>query len=146
MKRLLGSTAAKIAVFLCLCVLIPLTAAGAFGTIYCYESGIYAEKADFQNSQICQSFVRKRLYDIKQFIYWNDVSAIPESEFYYNNTSFSYKITDENGKVIIDTTKNRSVLSVDNYIAYEVDSYGNSTKEYVLQGYVNLPVEPTDSL
>lgn len=146
MKRLLGSTAAKIAVFLCLCVLIPLTAAGAFGTIYCYESGIYAEKADFQNSQICQSFVRKRLYDIKQFIYWNDVSAISESEFYYNNTSFSYKITDENGKVIIDTTKNRSVLSVDNYIAYEVDSYGNSTKEYVLQGYVNLPVEPTDSL
>ena len=146
MKRLLGSTAAKIAVFLCLCVLIPLTAAGAFGTIYCYESGIYAEKADFQNSQICQRFVRKRLYDIKQFIYWNDVSAIPESEFYYNNTSFSYKITDENGKVIIDTTKNRSVLSVDNYIAYEVDSYGNSTKEYVLQGYVNLPVEPTDSL
>ena len=40
MKRLLGSTAAKIAVFICLCVLIPLTAAGAFGTIYCYESGI----------------------------------------------------------------------------------------------------------
>ncbi len=27
-----------------------------------------------------------------------------------------------------------------------MDSYGNSTKEYVLQGYVNLPVEPTDSL
>ena len=146
MKRLLGSTAAKIIAFLCLCVFVPLTVGCAFGTVYCYHSGIYAERSEFQNSQICQSFVRKRLYDIKQFIYWNDVSAIPESEFYYNNTSFSYKITDENGKVIIDTTKNRSVLSVDNYIAYEVDSYGNSTKEYVLQGYVNLPVEPTDSL
>ena len=146
MKRLLGSTTTKVAVFLCLCILIPLVVSGICGTVYCYNSGVYDEKTDFQNSQICQSFVRKRLYDIKQFIYWNDVSAIPESEFYYNNTSFSYKITDENGKVIIDTTKNRSVLSVDNYIAYEVDSYGNSTKEYVLQGYVNLPVEPTDSL
>ena len=77
MKRLLGSTAAKIAVFLCLCVLIPLTAAGAFGTIYCYESGIYAEKAEFQKSKICQDFVRSRLSDLKQFVYWNDVSAIP---------------------------------------------------------------------
>ena len=146
MKRLLGSTAAKIAVFLCLCVLIPLTAAGAFGTIYCYESGIYAEKAEFQKSRICQDFVRSRLSDLKQFVYWNDVSAIPQTEFYYDDTSFAYKIKDEKGNVVIDTTKDRSVLSYEGYVIYEVDSYGEHTKEYTADGYVNLPVAPTDSL
>ena len=146
MKRLLGSTAAKIAVFLCLCVLIPLTAAGAFGTIYCYESGVYAEKAEFQKSRICQDFVRSRLSDLKQFVYWNDVSAIPQTEFYYDDTSFAYKIKDEKGNVVIDTTKDRSVLSYEGYVIYEVDSYGEHTKEYTADGYVNLPVAPTDSL
>ena len=146
MKRLLGSTAAKIAVFLCLCVLIPLTAAGIFGTIYCYESGIYAENTEFQDSRICREFVRSRLSDIKQFVYWNDVSTIPQTEFYYDDTSFAYKIKDEKGNVVIDTTKDRSVLSYEGYVIYEVDSYGEHTKEYTADGYVNLPVEPTDSL
>ena len=146
MKRLLGSTTAKIAIFLCLCVLIPLTAAGVFGTVYCYESGIYAEKTDFQNSRICREFVRSRLASLKQFIYWNDVSAIPETEFYYNDTSFAYKIIDDKGNVVIDTTKDRSVLSVEGLVIYEVDSYGEHTKEYTAEGYINLPVEPTDSL
>lgn len=146
MKRLLGSTAAKTAVFLCLCVLIPFTAAGAFGTVYCYESGVYAEKAEFQNSIICRDFVRSRLWDLKQFIYWNDSFAVQESEFYYNDPSFAYKIKDENGNVVIDTTKECSVLSVQDYIIYEVDSYGEHTKEYTADGYVNLPVVLTDSL
>lgn len=146
MKRLLGSTAAKIAVFLCLCVLIPFTAACAFGTVYCYESGIYAERTEFQNSKICRDFVRSHLSDLKQFVYWNDVSAIPETEFYYNDTSFAYKIIDEKGNTVIDTTKDRSVLSVEGFVMYEVDAYGEHTKEYTVEGYVNLPVEPTDSL
>lgn len=146
MKRLLGNTAAKIALFLCLCILIPLTAAGAVGTVYCYKTGIYAERAEFKDSRFCREFVRSRLSDLKQFIYWNDVSSIPETEYYYNDTSFAYKVINKSGKTVIDTTNERSVLSVEDYIVYEVDSYGNHTNEYTLMGYVNLPVGPADSI
>lgn len=146
MKRLLGSTAAKIIAFLCLCVFVPLTAGCAFGTVYCYHSGVYAERSEFQNSRICQSFVRSRLSDIKDFIYWNDISAVPESMYYYKDSSFTYKILDSEGKTVIDTTNERSVLSVEDYVIFEVDSYGKHTNEYSANGYINMPVQPTDSV
>ena len=146
MKRLLGSTAAKIIAFLCLCVFVPLTVGCAFGTVYCYHSGVYAERSEFQNSRICQSFVRSRLSDIKDFIYWNDISAVPESMYYYKDSSFTYKILDSEGKTVIDTTNERSVLSVEDYVIFEVDSYGKHTNEYSANGYINMPVQPTDSV
>lgn len=146
MKRLLGSTVAKIAVFLCLCILIPIILGCLVGAIYCYDGGAYDENTGFNNSQICKRYVRSKMAEIKEFIYWNDLAAIPEVEYYYDNTSFAYKIIDAEGKTVIDTTKKGSTLSVDDYVVFEVDSNGNRTVDYTLKGYVNLPVKVGDEI
>lgn len=146
MKRLLGSTVAKIAVFLSLCILIPAVFGCFVGAVYCYDGGAYEENAGFQDSQICKNYVRSKMAEIKEFIYWNDIAAIPEVEYYYDNTSFAYKILDSNGKTIIDTTKKGSVLSVDDYLVFEVDSNGERIDDYIVKGYVNLPVKIGDEI
>ncbi len=145
MKKSISNIWAKAAAFLAVCICVPLVVGCVVCTVYNGENGIFGNgDTPFEESNVCYRFVEDRLESVRQYVYWNDISGLLNDGFYYENESFAYKIIDESGEIIIDTSTTGSYKVVENFYISEVDSNGISTKEYIATGYINLPVKYGD--
>lgn len=147
MKKFVGSIWAKTAAFLLVCICVTVFA-GCVGVVaYCADGGVFNETGvPFRSSSACYNFIEDKLSTVKDFVYWNDIKGLMGNELFYDDSSFSYKIVDGEGKTVVSTVGSDSFRVVENYRIREVDSSGNTVAEYTASGYLNLPIMPGDSV
>ena len=146
MKKFIGSIWAKTAAYLIACICATVFVGCAAAVVYCADGGVFNESGvPFRSSSACYNFVEDKLETVKEFVYWNDIEGLVSSELFYDDSSFSYKIVDGEGKSVVNTLGTDSLRIVENYRIREVDSYGNTVAEYTAAGCINLPIMPGDS-
>ena len=152
----------------CLCV-----AAGALSLDlynFALEDGWYranSEDFGFQNSILCERYINDCLYAVQRNLLWLE-DPTNETLGGYGGRAFSYRITDSDGEAVtVDTTSDQSfyVSSINVELAVpdpeenearvyaaigpgEAQQSGeiayDEYKTYLIEGFVNLPVEPYD--
>lgn len=146
MKRFIGSTWAKAVAFILVCVCVTVFAGCAGIVVYCVDSGAWNESGvPFRSSGVCYNFVESKLEEVENFVYWNNVKGLVNGELFYDDSSFSYKIIDDEGNTVVNTAGSDSFRVVEDYGIWEVDSAGNIVAEYTAVGYINLPLKLGDS-
>ena len=157
MKKLLGSLFGKISAFVLVCLLTPVLFGCIYGMAEAYDEGLYYTEKDFEETGYARRFVNYKLADIREYIYWNDISGLENDEYYYGLKNFAYVIYDSAGREVLSTLKPGItgkpeinppekkgsvgyILIVEDYPAKEVNENGKTTAEYTLSGYIKMPM------
>ena len=145
MKKLSGSLFLKMLSFVIVCIAAPMLGINIFCAFEAYDAGIYQRAVTFNESNICRNFVKENLAEVREYMYWNDLSGLKERTYYNEHENFAYTIYDENKNVVYSTIhKDKKYdLVVKDYPAREVDEEGDVTAEYTMNGYVSKII--TDS-
>ncbi len=139
MKKFIGSIWMKAAAFLTVCICVPIMVLSTVAVVYSVNKNIFSQNdVPFQESSICYDFVLNELAEVRHYVYWNDISGLKD---YYDDGNFSYRITDQDGNVVIDTTITDSYMVIEDYYLEEVAPDGTTVNEYTAEGYINLPVQ-----
>lgn len=158
MKRVFGSLFLKMLAFVTACILTPILFFSFTLFQESYNDNMYlGESKGYENTSDALSFVCGNLAEIREYIYWNDISGLKESEFYKDHRNFFYTVYDEKGNEVYTTlpenTKvympeervKKGVIRVyDGYPAREVSNEGKPLKEYSIAGYIRMPLDPTE--
>lgn len=138
MKKFVGSIWAKAAAFIIFCVSAVLSV----GCVIILSAGQASEfgfsQVPFSESPFCRGFVSERLEQVAEHIYWNGADVLIEDRLFFESKSFSYKVKDEYGRVLVDTTGKDSKSVIGNL------TRAGKGKEYTLEGFINLPIERGD--
>ena len=137
MKKLLDSYGARVLAFI-LCCLFAMTAiACAAGCAYTYyEPGMDADSPrNFAGSELAHSYAWNQTWNIlaPQLYRPQGAEEAAEDEFYLPDPQdgFSCVIRDKDGKILEDTRLSTS---------QKVDGVINTTEDYTVEAYINLPV------
>lgn len=136
MKKFLGNLFTKILAFVLVCIASPVLGVNLFFAAGAYDCGIYDRDVSFSETPICSSFVSENLAQIREYMYWEDVSGLSEHDYYNKHSNFAYSVFDSKGELVYSTLRDGFNLVVDNYPAREVDSSGNITAVYTMKGYI----------
>ena len=139
MKKISGSLFLKMLSFVIVCIAAPVLGINILCAYEAYDSGIYERAVTFEESAICKNFVTENLAEIREYMYWNDISGLKERTYYNEHGNFAYTVYDKNGKIVYSTVrKNMDFdLIVKDYPAREVDEKGDITAEYTIDGYIS---------
>ena len=147
MKKLAGSLFLKILSFVLVCIFTPLLIGSVYYASECYDEGIYfGTESSFSSSNICRNFVQKRLIDVSDYVYWNDIAGLEKDRFYFDETNFAYAIYDEDGDLVMSTLKSITgniadaegsyIPVIEGYHLSEVSENGKIEKEYHMTGFI----------
>lgn len=135
MKTWMDKRITRILTFFLLLVLIAVGSLGAIVWNYGWSNSnwSYSQFTSFADTVECHDFVQDGINFVRQNIGYLD------PEFYddlggYSGSAFSYRIVLDDGYIIVDTTTESSV-------PVESLSDVHNGVQYIVQGYVNLPVE-----
>lgn len=159
MKKLFGSLFLKMIAFVIVCIATPILIGCAWCATEAYDEGFYyGKKAEYENSSSCLWFVADNLAEVREYIYWNDIQGLIESEFYFDHKNFAYTIYDMEGNVVLTTLRSTSgepeihkpdeegstgyIEITDKYPAREVTETGEVIAEYEMTGYIRMPLDP----
>lgn len=161
MKKLYGSLFAKLLSVVIVCILTPILIGCICFASYAYDDEMYFSDStvEFEQTRAAKHFVNENLAEVREYIYWNDISGLVEDEIFFEHSNFAYVIYDENGKEIVSTLKKIGghkpeihlpddegsdgyILMVENYPAEEVTVTGAHTADYYMSGYLVMPIEP----
>lgn len=144
MKKLCGNLFLKIIAFVLVCVAAPVLGMNIVFTFGTYNSGIYAEETSYEDSSICLNFVNSSLAEVRERIYWHDISGFAGDEFFSEHENFAVVIKDSAGKTVYSSLRSGFTLIVENYPAREVDESGNVLSEYTMDGYIAETISERD--
>ena len=127
MKKLSGSLFLKMLSFVIVCIAAPMLGINIFCAFEAYDAGIYQRAVTFNESNICRNFVKENLAEVREYMYWNDLSGLKERTYYNEHENFAYTIYDENKNIVYSTIhKDKKYdLVVKDYPAREVDEEGD---------------------
>lgn len=139
MKRISGSLFLKMLSFVMVCVAAPILGICILCAYEAYDTGIYQRAVTFDESTICKNFVTENLAEIREYMYWNDISGLKDRTYYNEHGNFAYTVYDEHGKIVYSTIRKdmNFELIVKDYPAREVDEKGDITAEYTINGYIS---------
>lgn len=164
MKKLYGSLFLKLLAFVAVCIITPLFIGCCWFAAEAYDEGMYisGKTPEFEQTSYAKSFVNKKLADINEYIYWNDISGLKKNEYRFDEKNFAYKIYDSKGKEIVSTLKigiigreeiyspeesgsRGYILMIEGFPAEEVTEEGKTVAEYSMEGYIKMPMDPNAS-
>lgn len=137
MKKLYGSLFLKLLAFVAVCIFVPIFATSTICAVDAYESGMYHRAVTYNESNICRDFINENLAQIREYIYWEDISGLDEHTYYTEHSNFAFVIRDENKKVVYSTLRDGFELIVKDYPAKEVTEEGKTVAEYTIDGYIS---------
>ena len=155
MKKLYGSLFLKLLAFVAVCIITPLFIGCCWFAAEAYDEGMYisGKTPEFEQTSYAKSFVNKKLADINEYIYWNDISGLKKNEYRFDEKNFAYKIYDSKGKEIVSTLKigiigreeiyspeesgsRGYILMIKGFPAEEVTEEGKTVAEFSMEGYI----------
>lgn len=161
MKKLYGSLFLKLLAIAAVCIITPILIGCAWFAAEAYDDEMYVsgKTPEFEQTFSAESFVAKKLIDIHEYIYWNDMTGLIENEYYFNEKNFAFEIFDSEGKEVLSTLKagitgkpethlpeesgsRGYILMVSEYPAKEVTEEGKPVAEYTMNGYLKMPMDP----
>lgn len=157
MKKLFRSLFLKMLAFVLVCILTPvLIGCGWFASV-AYDEGMYfGEKPEFEHTASANRFISENLAEVREYIYWNDISGLKEAEFRFNHKNFAYIIYDEKENVVVNTIPENEMKNIHvpddkgsegyilvnkGYPADEVNEEGRPLKSYSMEGYLIMPMD-----
>ncbi len=159
MKKLFGNLFIKLIAFVLVCILTPVLIGCAWWAAEAYDEGMYfGEEPEFEQTASARRFVSEQLAEVREYIYWNDLSGLKEAEFFFDHKNFAYIIYDEKGEVVLSTLENNIygrpdiylpgakgstgyIFMTENYPATEVTKDGEPVAEYSMEGYIHMPMD-----
>ena len=95
MKKLYGSLFLKLLAIAAVCIITPILIGCAWFAAEAYEDEMYVsgKTPEFEQTFSAESFVAKKLIDIHEYIYWNDMTGLIENEYYFNEKNKQYTWT-----------------------------------------------------
>ena len=158
MKKLSRSLFLKMLAFVLICIMTPVLIGCAFFAAEAYDDGMYfEEKTDFEHTSAAKRFVNENLAEIREYIYWNDLSGLIASEHYFDHKNFAYTVYDAEGNIVVNTVPEYKmnqihlphekgsegyILMNKDYPAKEVTQSGKTVAEYTMDGYLIMPMTP----
>ncbi len=158
MKKLFRSLFLKMLAFVLVCIMTPVLIGCAFFAAEAYDDGMFfEEKTDFEHTAAAKRFVQENLAEIREYIYWNDISGLIESEHYFDHKNFAYIVYNEDGEIVVNTVpalemnkihlphekgSEGYILMSSDYPAKEVTEDGKTVAEYTMDGYIIMPMTP----
>ena len=138
MKKIFGSLFLRILAFVTVCIAAPILCISLFCAAETYDADLYHRAVTYEETSICRNFVNENLAEVREFIYWNDLSEFKKYDYYRKHENFAVVIYDEKGEIAYSTLRDSSnfTLIVDDYPAKEVDSEGKTLETYSMKGYV----------
>lgn len=139
MKRISGSLFLKMLSFVIVCIAAPILGISILCAFEAYDTGIYQRAVTYDESNICRNFVTENLAEIREYMYWNDISGLKDRTYYNEHKNFAYTVYDKDGKIVYSTIRKdmNFNLVVKDYPAREVDENGGVTAEYTMNGYIS---------
>ena len=105
MKRISGSLFLKMLSVVMVCVAAPILGICILCAYEAYDTGIYQRAVTFDESTICKNFVTENLAEIREYMYWNDISGLKDRTYYNEHGNFAYTVYDEHGKIVYSTIR-----------------------------------------
>lgn len=133
MKRILEKAWLKTVAFLLCCVLLACAVACGAGAAYAMEENWYQEEVPFEDSDLC---------------YWLVLSYLQKA--YYGGLDpdysgcYSYVVLDQEGHILEDTRQEGSRRVVNGATMSSYGPDGTHRETVIMDGYINLPLEPGD--
>ncbi|MBR3952336.1 MAG: HAMP domain-containing histidine kinase [Oscillospiraceae bacterium] len=158
MKKLFQSLFLKMLAFVLVCILTPVLIGCCWFASIAYDEGMYfGEEPEFEHTSSAKRFVDVNLADVREYIYWNDISGLIKAEYRFNHKNFAYIIYDEEENIVVNTIPEDEmknihspddkgsegyILVTEGYPADEVNEEGRPLKNYSMEGYLIMPMDP----
>ncbi len=158
MKRFFGSLFLKMLAFVTVCILTPVLFFSTTLFVESYDDNMYlGEPTGYENTSEALNYVWNNLAQVREHIYWHDISGLEENKVFFDHRNFFYTVYDENGKEVFTTLPQNAVVHMpedegsegfimiyNGYPAEEVTSSGAHVANYSLAGYIRMPLDPTE--
>ena len=136
MKKFFGNLFIKLLAFVLVCILAPILAVSTICAVGAYENDVYQRALTYNESYICRNFINENLAQIREYIYWEDISGLKEHKYYKEHSNFAFVVRDESGREVYSTLRNGFELVVEDYPAREVTEAGSTVAQYTIDGYI----------
>ena len=144
MKKFFGNLFVKLLAFVLVCIIAPVFAASTICAVGAYESEVYQRAITYNESFLCRNFINENLAQIREYIYWEDISGLKEHKYYKEHSNFAFIVRDESGKTVYSTLRKDFELVVEDYPAKEVTENGSTIAEYTIDGYIAKNISDKD--
>ncbi len=159
MKRFFRSLFLKMLAFVTVCILTPILALCIIGVSENVDDGMYYEsEPGYENTDAALNFVWENLAQVREYIYWHDVSGLVEDKVLLDHKNFFYTVYDGNGKEVFSSLPKNAVIHekeeegsegiiriYDGYPAEEVTENGDHVADCSLSGFIRMPLDPNES-
>ncbi len=158
MTKFAGNLFVKMLAFVIACVLTPVLIFSFILFEESYSDNMYfGDPAGFETTREAESFIENNLAEIREYIYWNDISGLTENDYLSDHRNFFYSVYDDKWNLVYSTlpenakiyepggdAENGIFRIYSEYPANEVTETGDHVADYWLTGYIRTPLDPND--